>query len=137
MFETLKNINFEKIFSTTHKTINIVNKAIPVYKQIKPNIGNINVTIDTDYGIRYGNFVSIIDTVMKYLLKHPKSTTFNSQTDFKSLLNINDIIQKDKNQLILLAEMIIFISSISSNKESLDNLENCDNDLIALYDWYT
>ena len=41
MFETLKNINFEKIFSTTHKTINIVNKAIPVYKQIKPNIGNI------------------------------------------------------------------------------------------------
>ena len=100
---------------------------------IEPNIGNINVTIDTDYGIRYGNFVSIIDTVMKYLLKHPKSTTFNSQTDFKSLLNINDIIQKDKNQLILLAEMIIFISSISSNRESLDNLENCDNDLIALY----
>ena len=41
MFETLKNINFDKIFSTTHKTINIVNKAIPVYKQIKPNIGNI------------------------------------------------------------------------------------------------
>ena len=40
MFETLKSINFEKIFSTTHKTINIVNKAIPVYKQIKPNIGN-------------------------------------------------------------------------------------------------
>ena len=41
MFETLKSINLEKIFSTTHKTINIVNKAIPVYKQIKPNIGNI------------------------------------------------------------------------------------------------
>ena len=41
MFEALKSINFEKIFSTTHKTINIVNKAIPVYKQIKPNIGNI------------------------------------------------------------------------------------------------
>lgn len=41
MFETLKNINFDKVFSTAHKTINIVNKAIPVYKQIKPNIGNI------------------------------------------------------------------------------------------------
>ena len=41
MFETLKNINFEKIFSTAHKTINVVNKAIPVYKQIRPNIGNL------------------------------------------------------------------------------------------------
>lgn len=40
MFETLKNINFSKIFNTAHKTINVVNKAIPVYKQIKPNIGN-------------------------------------------------------------------------------------------------
>lgn len=41
MFESLKNINFEKIFSTAHKTINVVNKAIPVYKQIRPNIGNL------------------------------------------------------------------------------------------------
>ena len=40
MFETLKTINFNKIFNTAHKTINVVNKAIPVYKQIKPNIGN-------------------------------------------------------------------------------------------------
>lgn len=40
MFETLKNINFSKIFNTAHKIINVVNKAIPVYKQIKPNIGN-------------------------------------------------------------------------------------------------
>jgi hypothetical protein len=126
-----------KIFqSKPIESINELSNEVTIEKlltSIEPNIGNINVTIDTDYGIRYGNFVSIIDTVMKYLLKHPKSTTFNSQTDFKSLLNINDIIQKDKNQLILLAEMIIFISSISSNKESLDNLENCDNDLIALY----
>lgn len=41
MFEGLKSINLNNIFNTAHKTINIVNKAIPVYKQIKPNIGNI------------------------------------------------------------------------------------------------
>ncbi len=41
MFERLKNINLNSVFNTAHKTINIVNKAIPVYKQIKPNIGNI------------------------------------------------------------------------------------------------
>jgi hypothetical protein len=40
MFEALKNINFSKIFNTTHKAINVINKAIPVYKQVKPNIGN-------------------------------------------------------------------------------------------------
>jgi len=130
------NSIFKLFQSNPIESIDELSNEVTIEKlltSIEPNIGNINVTIDTDYGIRYGNFVSIIDTVMKYLLKHPKSTTFNSQTDFKSLLNINDIIQKDKNQLILLAEMIIFISSISSNKESLDNLENCDNDLIALY----
>ena len=126
-----------KIFqSKPIESINELSNEVTIEKlltSIEPNIGDINVTLDTDYGIRYGNFVSIIDKVMKYLLKHPKSTTFNSKTDFKSILNINDILQKDKNQLILLAEMIIFISSISSNRESLDNLENCDNDLIALY----
>ena len=130
------NSIFKLFQSNPIESIDELSNEVTIEKlltSIEPNIGNINVTIDTDYGIRYGNFVSIIDTVMKYLLKHPKSTTFNSQTDFKSLLNINDIIQKDKNQLILLAEMIIFISSISSNRESLDNLENCDNDLIALY----
>ena len=130
------NSIFKLFQSNPIESIDELSNEVTIEKlltSIEPNIGKINVTPDTDYGIRYGNFVSIVDKVMKYLLKHPKSTTFNSQTDFKSTLNINDILQKDKNQLILLAEMIIFISSISSNRESLDNLENCDNDLIALY----
>ena len=126
-----------KMFQTNPiESINELSNAKTLEKlitSIEPNIESINITSENDYGLRYANFVSIIDSVMKYLLKHPNSTTFNSKADFKSMLNINDILQKDKNQLILLAEMVIFISSISSNKESLDNLENCDNDLIALY----
>ena len=130
------NSIFKMFQSNPIESINELSNAMTLEKlitSIEPNIESINITSENDYGLRYANFVSIIDSVMKYLLKHPNSTTFNSKADFKSMLNINDILQKDKNQLILLAEMVIFISSISSNKESLDNLENCDNDLIALY----
>ena len=130
------NSIFKMFQSNPIESINELSNAKTLEKlitSIEPNIESVNITSENDYGLRYANFVSIIDSVMKYLLKHPNSTTFNSKADFKSMLNINDILQKDKNQLILLAEMVIFISSISSNKESLDNLENCDNDLIALY----
>lgn len=36
----LNNFSFTKIISGFNKTLNVVNKAIPVYKQVKPVIGN-------------------------------------------------------------------------------------------------
>ena len=36
----LKGINIIKVISSLNKTLNVVNKAIPVYEQIKPLIGN-------------------------------------------------------------------------------------------------
>ena len=113
------NSIFKMFQSNPIESINELSNAMTLEKlitSIEPNIESINITSENDYGLRYANFVSIIDSVMKYLLKHPNSTTFNSKADFKSMLNINDILQKDKNQLILLAEMVIFISSISFRK---------------------
>lgn len=34
----LKTINLSKIVSTTNKTLNVVKKSIPVYKEIRPFI---------------------------------------------------------------------------------------------------
>ncbi len=58
MFDFLKTINLNKIFASTHKTINLINKAIPVYKQIKPNIGNIKGLFN-----RKNNIKPVIDEI--------------------------------------------------------------------------
>lgn len=102
-------------------------------KSIEPKFDKLELTHDRDYGVRYGNFVSIINSVTTYLSNHQEKTNFSPLCDFKSQININDIIKNEKKQSIVLLEMIIFISSISSNKEHLDLLENCNEQCISLY----
>ena len=36
IFNILKNIKFSSIISTTNKTLNVIKKSIPVYREIKP-----------------------------------------------------------------------------------------------------
>ena len=44
LFGLLKGLNINKILNTASKTINFVNKAIPMYKEIKPTIGTLKKT---------------------------------------------------------------------------------------------
>ena len=70
---------------------------------------------------------------MKYISNHNDHESFSSLTDFKSQLNINDIIKNERKESLQLLEMVIFISGISSNKEHLDLLEGCNENCISLY----
>ena len=70
---------------------------------------------------------------MKYISNHSDHESFSSLTDFKSQLNINDIIKNERKESLQLLEMVIFISGISSNKEHLDLLEGCNENCISLY----
>ena len=70
---------------------------------------------------------------MKYISNHGDHESFSSLTDFKSQLNINDIIKNERKESLQLLEMVIFISGISSNKEHLDLLEGCNENCISLY----
>ena len=38
ILEILKKINFSNIISNTNKTLNVIKKSIPVYKQVKPYV---------------------------------------------------------------------------------------------------
>ncbi len=38
---SLKGLNLNKILNTASRTLNFVNKAIPMYKEIKPTLGNL------------------------------------------------------------------------------------------------
>lgn len=83
MFETIKNINFNKIFNTAHKTINIVNKAIPVYKQVKPNIGNFKSLFSKNNKIN--NVVDEIKNSRPIILKKSIPNKINRNTSNNSL----------------------------------------------------
>lgn len=83
MFENLKNINFSKIFTTAHKAINVVNKAIPVYKQVKPNIGNFKSLFSKNSKIN--NVVDEIKSSRPIMLKKSIPNKINRNTSNNSL----------------------------------------------------
>ena len=100
---------------------------------IEPTFGEINLNQGSDYAIRYDNFSIIKKAIKKYLSLNPERVNFTSNADFSNSLNEDKLIKKDKEQGILLGEMLLFLSSISSNKDSYERLENCDENSLSLY----
>ena len=85
------------------------------------------ISKDESFGIRYANFVSIIKIIENYLSHHADVDKFTSSS-LKGFLIINDILKNEQNQLLILSEILIFLSSISSRKdyylEKVGELEN-------------
>ena len=100
--------------------------------EIEPNIeanGNkIDITDDASFGIRYANIVSIITAIENYKNKSPEKDRFTMNTNFKNIIIVNDLLKNNKEQLILLSELLLFLSSISSKKDFyLDKLGEIDD----------
>ena len=72
--------------------------------------------------------MSIIKCIDAYFLKHKERNKFSQNTfNLKYTLVANDILKEDPNQLNLLSEILIFISSISSKKDIyLDRVAELD-----------
>ena len=72
--------------------------------------------------------MSIIKCIDAYFLKHKEKNKFSQNTfNLKYTLVANDILKEDPNQLNLLSEILIFISSISSKKDIyLDRVAELD-----------
>ena len=100
---------------------------------IEPKIENIDLIKDNDFGIRYGNFQAIFNKINKYLSNHVEKNNFTEYVNFENYIDINNIINKDKKTIYLLCEILIFLSSISSNQESFEKLESCSESSISLY----
>ena len=100
--------------------------------EIEPNIeanGNkIDITDDASFGIRYANIVSIITAIENYKNKSPEKDRFTMNTNFKNIIIVNDLLKNNKEQLIILSELLLFLSSISSKKDFyLDKLGEIDD----------
>ena len=74
-----------------------------------------------------GNKNTIIKIIENYLSHHADVDKFTSSS-LKGFLIINDILKNEQNQLLILSEILIFLSSISSRKdyylEKVGELEN-------------
>ena len=100
---------------------------------IEPNLKKLDLKYGSDYNIKHDNFSKIIESISTYLTHNPECIHFTSNADFASSLKIDGIIKCQKDQAILLSEMILFLSSISSNKESYEKLEKCTNQSLSLF----
>ena len=76
ILNVLKNINLSNIISTTNRSLNIVKKSIPVYKEIRPYIKKEKSL----FKIKENDDVDEIKTSKP--LKVEKQTTYNNSLTF-------------------------------------------------------
>ena len=58
LLNLLKNINISNILNNTSKTLNVVKKSIPVYKEIRPYINHEKSIFKNNFNIKESNLES-------------------------------------------------------------------------------
>ena len=109
--------------------------------EIEPNFEKIpfnnKVEISKDFKLekRYNNFNSIFQAVVNYKNESKSKDTFTKETNFTNFIVINGLLNNDQEQLLKIAEMLCFLTIISSNKnyyiEKVNEID--DNQLSNLY----
>ena len=109
--------------------------------EIEPNFektpfnNKVELINDLNLENRYKNFVSIFKAVENYNNKSKTKDKFTKETNFTKTININDLINNDQEQLLNIAEMLCFLTIISSNKnyfiEKVNEID--DNQISNLY----
>ena len=109
--------------------------------EIEPNFeknpinNKIELTIDSSPEIRYNNFNLIFNAMVNYKNGSKSKDKFTKETNFAKYISINDLINNDIQQLIKVAEMLCFLTIITSNKnyfiEKINEIE--DNRLSNFY----
>ena len=109
--------------------------------EIEPNFeknqinNKLELTNDSSPAIRYNNFNLIFNGVVNYKNESKSKDKFTKGTNFVKYISINDLLNNDKQQLIKVAEMLCFLTIITSNKnyfiEKINEIE--DNRLSNFY----
>ena len=100
---------------------------------IEPNLKKIELEHGTDYSTKHKNFSKILELLSNYIIFNPDRVYFTPEADFTSRLKIDGIIKFKKDQAILVGEMILFLSAISKNRESIDRLDDCSDQEVMVY----
>ena len=100
---------------------------------IEPNLKKIDLEHGTKYSTKHKNFSNIIEIISTYITFHPDRVYFTPDADFALRLKIDEIIKCNKEQAVLLAEMVLFLSGISKNRESINRLDDCNDQSVMIY----
>ena len=100
---------------------------------IEPNLKKIDLEHGTNYSTKHKNFSNIIEIISTYITFHPDRVYFTPDADFALRLKIDEIIKCNKEQAVLLAEMVLFLSGISKNRESINRLDDCNDQAVMIY----
>lgn len=116
-----ENVNSLSALSNEHFLVALL-------KQIEPRIESygkaFEITNENNFGIRYSNFLSIVEVLETYKASNPGKDNFRLTAKFSDIIKINDLLKESEEQLILLSEIIIFISAISSRKDHYFDIIN-------------
>ena len=130
----LFNALFKKYQITSMKDLLNEKLLKKLILEIEPNLQNIpsnnkiDITEDNSFGIKYANFDIIINCIDRYKNNSPEKERYTSNFNFKKLIDINDLLNSEKENLILLFEMIFFLTYISSKKDNfLDKLNDLED----------
>ena len=109
--------------------------------EIEPNFekipfnNKVELFKDSNLENRYNNFNSIFTAVVNYKNESKTKDKFTKETNFTKTININDLLNNIQDQLLKIAEMLCFLTIISSNKnyfiEKVNEIE--DNQISNLY----
>ena len=109
--------------------------------EIEPNFekipfnNKVELFKDSNLENRYNNFNSIFTAVVNYKNESKTKDKFTKETNFTKTININDLLNNIQDQLLKIAEMLCFLTIISSNKnyfiEKVNEID--DNQISNLY----
>ena len=104
-------------------------------KEILPNFTHNSNLYTSDDDKNTNDFISLLTSIEKYSKESRIKEYFTEETAFSKTISIKDLINNDINELIKLAEMLIFLTMLSSNKnyyiEKINQID--DNKLNKLY----
>ena len=133
---SLKNKPIEDLQELSNESIvySLILEIEPIFEK-NPINNKIELTIDSNPEIRYNNFNLIFNAVVNYKNESKSKDKFTKETNFAKYISINDLINNDIQQLIKVAEMLCFLTIITSNKnyfiEKINEIE--DNRLSNFY----
>ena len=106
-------------------------------KEILPNFehNSLNASSEETINNTNNNFISLLTSIEKYSSESNIKENFTNETQFSKTISVENLINNDINELIKIAEMLIFLTMLSSNKtnyiEKINQIE--DNQLSKLY----
>ena len=100
---------------------------------IEPNLKKIELEYGPDYNIKHRNFSKILEILSTYITFHSDRVYFTPEADFPLRIKIDKIIKCEKEQAILLGEMVLFLSAISKNRDSINKIDDCSDEAVMIY----